>query len=296
LYFAKVDVKSCFDTVPQDKVLPLVHRLIKADSYVVNNTAQVRPPLIVARREGTSLLRPRVRFESRGQPCKKVISIRDEAEQRAQSNRVGSVFVGTIGQQTKTKDALLRLLSEHIKGNVVKIGKKFYRQKQGIPQGSIVSSLLCNLFYSTLETGSLAFAARPDTFLMRLIDDFLLISTDKPTAIKFLEVMHAGLPDFGIEVKREKSLANFTLGLDGGRVPLMKGNNFPYCGTLIETRTLNISKDMARSSLQGKKIMNQGPFSKDPTNQSTGIADSLTVETSTLPGKAIRQKAIRYVL
>jgi telomerase reverse transcriptase len=35
LYFVKTDVKACFDTIPPDKVLSLVRRLVKADNYVI---------------------------------------------------------------------------------------------------------------------------------------------------------------------------------------------------------------------------------------------------------------------
>jgi telomerase reverse transcriptase len=49
------------------------------------------------------------------------------------------------------KIQMLKLIKEHITENVIKvnkninqkIGSRFYRQKVGIPQGSVLSTILC---------------------------------------------------------------------------------------------------------------------------------------------------------
>jgi len=38
--------------------------------------------------------------------------------------------------------------------NVFQIGKDFHKQRVGIPQGSILSTILCNFFYGDLENSS----------------------------------------------------------------------------------------------------------------------------------------------
>ena len=200
LYFAKVDVKACFDSIPQDKVLSLIRRFMKSDIYALSSTAQVRSPHIMRRPKGPSHIRPKVKFQKHGHPAKRLVRAEEQAESMLGSKCSDTIFVGKVDVQVQKKQALIELLTQHIQSNVVKIGKRFYRQKNGIPQGSIVSSLLCNLFYSTLESGDLSFIKSPNTILLRLIDDFLLISTAQATATKFLQVMHAGIPDFGISV------------------------------------------------------------------------------------------------
>lgn len=57
----------------------------------------------------------------------------------------------------------MRLLREHITTNLVKINSKLYRQKDGIPQGSVLSSMLCSLFYGDMEKTALAFTKDPDS-------------------------------------------------------------------------------------------------------------------------------------
>ena len=51
----------------------------------------------------------------------------------------------------------MSLLREHITTNLVKIGPRLFRQKDGIPQGSVLSSLLCSLFYGDMEANKLTF-------------------------------------------------------------------------------------------------------------------------------------------
>jgi telomerase reverse transcriptase len=72
------------------------------------------------------------------------------------------------------------------------MGKQFYRQKVGIPQGSVVSTVLCNIFYANLEKKKLPFLTDVDGLLLRLIDDFLFISMNRDHAQQFLQYMHDG--------------------------------------------------------------------------------------------------------
>jgi hypothetical protein len=62
-----------------------------------------------------------------------------------------------------TRDRIVQLLEEHITQNMVKIGGHYYRQRVGIPQGSILSTMLCSFFYGDLE--------RKDERIMRLRND-----------------------------------------------------------------------------------------------------------------------------
>jgi len=74
------------------------------------------------------------------------------------------------------------------------MGKQFYRQKVGIPQGSVVSTILCNIFYADLEKKKLPFLIDSDGILLRLIDDFLYISMNLDHAKTFLQFMDDGNP------------------------------------------------------------------------------------------------------
>ncbi|KAK0836388.1 Telomerase reverse transcriptase, partial [Friedmanniomyces endolithicus] len=161
--------------------------------------------------------------------------------------------------------------------NLIRIDKRYYRQKRGIPQGSIVSSLLCSYLYAGLERDVLGFLAEGQTLLLRLIDDFLVISTDRSIAERFMHVMHAGIPEYGVQVKAEKSRANFDVLVQGKAIArLPQHSDFAYCGHAINTVTLDLSKDHER-------------------RRKTNIADSVTVDFSRLPGQTFYRKTLNAV-
>jgi telomerase reverse transcriptase len=272
LYFAKVDVQACFDTIPQQAVLRVVKDLLNTEQYLVQGEAHVKPPEPVTLQKGVQGVRPVVKFTSTAKPMDhKVV----DTGQANVTNAVGNaILVAPLRQQTHDQSHISSMLTEHVEFNLIKIGKKFYRQKNGIPQGSVLSSLLCNFFYGKLEKHELSFLqGRQDTLLLRLIDDFLLITAGKALAERFLRIMHAGLPEYGVEVKPAKSLVNFECVVNGHAVLQAEGPAFPYCGLAIDTSSLTISK----------------------SGQTRGgtVADSLTVEYSNVPGRTFRRKALK---
>ena len=168
---------------------------------------------------------------------------------------------------------LLDLLQEHVQQNIVKIGKKYFRQKIGIPQGSILSSLLCSFFYGHFENDHLGFLVEGESLLLRLIDDFLLITTNQNHARRFLQVMADGGEAYGISVSNKKSLANFEILVKKWKIPRLHGTTaFPYCGMLIDTRTLAISKDRVRKDAM--------------------MSNALTVDYDRRPGQSFHRKVL----
>jgi len=129
----------------------------------------------------------------------------------------------------------------------------------GIPQGSVISSILCNFFYADLEREKLSFiAADDDCLLLRLVDDSLLITLDHTKAIRFLDIMISGNAEYGAEVNADKSLVNFEIAVNGKKIPRLVGTKeFPYCGTVIDTQTLDVRRDRER---RGGMSMSMFPF------------------------------------
>lgn len=104
--------------------------------------------------------------------------------------------------------------------------------------------------------------------LVRNIDDFLLVTTKKPIASRFLKVMDDGLPEFGCFVASEKRLTNFDIALHASdAVPPLRTRgrcgitfhseklanfsvgilpDFPWCGLIINTETLDVKADADR--------------------------------------------------
>ena len=264
LYFVKVDVQSCFDTIPQRRVVQLMEQLCSETEYCIARHAEIAPSETHVYRDNSGLRsKPARKFVAQARSGQDFSTFHERLETGIARGKKNTVFVDTVIQSIQNKEPLLDLLEEHVEQNIVKVGKKFFRQKRGIPQGSVLSSFLCNFFYADFEAKYLGFLAKPEGVMLRLIDDFLLITTQKADALNFLRIMHGAHEDYGITVRAEKSLVNFKTCLDGIAVPhLAASAAFPYCGTMIHTQTLEIGKDRARMIGGGSSFL--GAFHSVP--------------------------------
>lgn len=287
LYFVKLDIQSCFDTIPQHKLIRLVERLVSEEAYHVTKHVEIRQSdgsSTSLSNQGPQQAKAVRKFVSSAAPAMKPPYIPDVLASGAINPRKDTVLVDTLMQKEYNTEDLLDLLDEHVRNNLVRIGKKYFRQRNGIPQGSALSTILCNFFYAELEREVLGFLQTDEALLLRLVDDFLLITSRVDLATRFLEVMMKGHPAYGISVNPAKSLVNFTTSVDGIQIPRLVGTSlFPYCGNLIDTRTLEVHKDQERQ-LEG------GDSAADT------ISSSLTVELARAPGHSFHRKALRSLM
>lgn len=254
LYFAKLDVQSCFDTIPQQRLLAMVDGLITLQEYYTGKHVEVSALGPLQQLDGQYVEPiPLKRYVAHSGPADGEAAFPRVVQEELASKKTNTVFVDTAAQRFETKDNLMQLLREHVQRNLVRIGKRFYRQKAGIPQGSVLSTILCNFFYAELERDILGFALGDDCLLLRLLDDFCLITPNRGHAERFVRVMHRGHADYGVSVKASKTLVNFDMSFDGGgAVPKCVSElRFPYCGVLVNMRTLEVSKNTERSGTSG---------------------------------------------
>jgi telomerase reverse transcriptase len=297
LYFAKIDVKAAFDTIPQDAVLELMASIPSASKYRISKHQEFKPG--DRHLNDSEWSKPTRKFPALAKPSSDTQTFNEALETQLAVGRKNTIFIENIAAQFKDKRDLLALLRDHVSDNLVKIGKKFYRQKEGIPQGSVLSALLCNYFYADLEARHLSFLNPDTSLLLRLTDDFLLITTDRVHAKRFLQVMHDGLPEYGVNVNPDKTLVNFEVAINGRKVPRLVGltREFPYCGSFIDTKTLNMSKGRERKQDLGAYSFQFQNYLPDSSLQwEAVIADSLTVEYSKVPGKTFHRKVLSEFL
>ncbi|GAA5915420.1 hypothetical protein JCM6882_001418 [Rhodosporidiobolus microsporus] len=267
LYFVKVDVRACYDTIQQDKLLEIVEDVLSETVYWIQKYSRVTP---FGQTAGKQFKR---------QACTDGdLGLFEELAQNLAQELHHTCLADQVVYNRVMRDKLMQLLREHITTNLVKVGSRLYRQREGIPQGSILSSLLCSLFYGDMERTKLGFTADSQSVLLRYVDDFLLISTKQELATRFLRVMDDGIPEYGCSISAEKRLTNFDVALKEGEVvpPLPQGQDFPWCGLSINTRTLDIQ--FTAVSQVDKELV-----------------DQLTIQRHRRPGKAFLNSMFRAV-
>lgn len=245
LYFVKVDVQAAFDTIPQAHLLRVISNMLSPDGYLSCRMSNVRT--LGQDANSGYRRRPTLQYKGFAQAADGAETFIDYLNENDLVERTGCVWIDHVVRRPDDKTTIIRLLKDHVQQNVVELGRRNYRQRTGIPQGSTVSSLLCSFFYADMEQRILGFTQTRGTLLLRLIDDFLLISVDRAVAERFAKVMHAGVPGYGVRINPAKSLTNFDMSIDGVTIARLPDvSSFPYCGYAINTATLNITKDVAR--------------------------------------------------
>ena len=275
LYFVKLDVRCAFDSIDQSRLLDIIERMLSdtsSDGYRIHRFSKIMPTASHVKREFVRLARPDSEH----------IDFFDLASGLSAALH-DVIFVDSVSYRYESTSLILKLLRQHVTENLVKIGKEFYRQKVGIPQGSSLSTLLCSFFYADMEANDefLSKLGRDGkSLLLRYTDDFLLVTTSKRTAKTFYSVMRTGHPEYGCFISPEKTLTNFDLMdpncANGPLVARIYGHEFPWCGLTINTRSLGVSTDLSRYS-------------------GLDIRDTLTVEYSRRPGGALVEKLIQSV-
>ncbi|GAA6058467.1 hypothetical protein JCM3770_002740 [Rhodotorula araucariae] len=267
LYFVKVDVRAAYDTIQQDKLLEIVEGVLTETLYWIQKYAQVSP---LAGRAMKAFKRAACTDGEYG-------AFTDLAQKLAHELH-NVVLSDQVVYQNVDRERLMQLLREHITTNLVKVSGRLYRQRMGIPQGSVLSSLLCSLFYGDMERTQLGFTNDENSTLLRYVDDFLFISTDRERAGRFLSVMDHGIPEYGCNISAEKRLTNFDIALKEGEVvpPLKEGEDFPWCGLAIDPATLEVRFNTALT------------MEKD-------IHDQLTIQRHRKPGQGFVNAMFRAV-
>lgn len=276
LYFVKIDVVSAFDEIRQDKLMKILEEdVVTFERYLAVLISKTRVEKDRARH-----------FTLRSFVAPSDQRSFEELLEAHPKKGTNSVLSKPSKTEFIDRGQLLSLLREHITRHFIKFGGKFYLQERGIPQGSTLSSLLCSLYFAHLEKTHLRKFLEEDvssengdgkggksknlrkSVLLRWIDDFLFITTDRENAIEFFDTMHAGFEDYGTRCNSNKSQVNFKLKsgdqdvidvsrfshthtqfldtgiVDGGDASMTTSgrNEMIWCGWLINTQTLHIRR------------------------------------------------------
>uniref|UniRef100_A0A3Q3XG37 Telomerase reverse transcriptase n=1 Tax=Mola mola TaxID=94237 RepID=A0A3Q3XG37_MOLML len=245
LYFVKVDVSGAYESLPHNKLIEVIRQVL---SPVADEPVTVRCYAKIWADSHEGLKKAFVRQadfleDNMGSTNMKGFGM--------SLQKKGKVHHAILVEQNFCADLhgkeALQFFNQMLTGSVVQFGKKTYRQRHGVPQGSVVSSLLCCLCYGHMENTLFKNLTENKGCLMRLVDDFLLITPNLHDAQTFLEIMLAGVPQYGLMVNPQKVVVNFQVSGSTGLCPgirvLPPHCLFPWCGLLLDTHSLDIYKD-----------------------------------------------------
>jgi telomerase reverse transcriptase len=267
MYFASVDIHHCYDTINQNYLFDIVKGLLSKEEYALQDYILMHPTT-----DSSTVLRKNLHlvrspgnvadfFKEAGEivkDCKKAVAI--------EMARCKVVH----------KSYLLEKVSEHLSRNLLVLKDRFspqlLLQTSGIPQGSILSSLLCNFYYGHIENNLLdeVFDEFSDdrNLLIRIIDDFFLITTCKHTLKRFIDKMSKGDENLGIQINDRKTKSSHDISSKVSHQNNLKIGDeyyFQWCGLLFHTKTCEVRVDYGRfatsiasDSLTINRVKNDG--------------------------------------
>lgn len=267
------DVSKAFDTIDQKKLLRVMDEIISKDEYPLQKYVQVvctNKSLLVRKHHTTP------DYEN----------IPGSMGDVSLSCAPSSIIIKEEANKKIRKKDLYLNLDEHIRHNVLQFGNIFFLQRVGIPQGSVLSSLLCSFYLGHLErnvifpflenahkgdlwvysvnsspgnTSDLGVECEtespmcaPKFLLLRLIDDFLFISTSRKQASLFFSRINRGFAKYNCFMNEGKFGLNFKMDQISqiGSSRHVIGDDgilfLRWSGLLINGSTLEIQADYCR--------------------------------------------------
>ncbi|KAJ1511877.1 hypothetical protein HMI55_006434 [Coelomomyces lativittatus] len=134
-----------------------------------------------------------------------------------------------------SKDDLLRILQHLLLNTCFKFKNQVFRQLHGIPQGCMLSPLLCSFFYGQMEKKYFGFLNQHPSLFLRYMDDILLLSVSTSDLQKAIDLFQSDevKQEFGVHLNMDKSYFQFK---DPSLV-------LPWCGVLIHPQNRFITND-----------------------------------------------------
>ncbi|KAL8088758.1 hypothetical protein AgCh_038515 [Apium graveolens] len=297
LFVVVADVSKAYESVNQDKLHSVMEEIFSSDKYLLEKIHRV-----VCTKKSLKVSEHTISghqdMSARITTCMSDVA--------GPSN---CVIVDKEWRKYAKKEELLSTLYKHVEQNVLQIDSRFYLQRVGIPQGSMLSPLLCSLYYGHMEnnildpyirkifesekeflsaesdassavSGEDASSGYPRYMILRYIDDFFFVSTSKKLASEFFSRLNRGFFEYNCTMNEEKFGLNFDVGhmLKTQRFYVHEDGASYVCwsGLLINCCTLEVQADYTRYL-------------------SSHLSSTLTVRREGKPGHNLKAKLFDYL-
>lgn len=253
LFYGTMDIQKCYDSVELDRLYELLKlEDVFQDFYLITNFMKVlRNRRFAFRKKNKNndkfkmsnlfLLKER----DSAVPLEHVADITkytlDEVTKQGKT-----IFIDRERKTVVSKTELMENITFVCKGVVIRFGNLLYRLKRGLPQGLSISSVLSSFYYSCLERNALNGIYDVTRFnnskelVMRLTDDYLIISENKEMVKQLVERLHIQAEKSNFSFNESKKSFNFELGDFKPSAPTEEIQNFKWIGKEIDIKNLEI--------------------------------------------------------
>lgn len=258
-YFVKVDITKSYDNIPLKVAHSLLSNLVSGELFWLHELISFDTRLTLKSYRGKHLLNAHDLHTSslNGSSTFSELALKKPCQ----------LFVDKAQGRLIKRTQIFNKLSEHLNHGLIDIDSTTYIQNLGIPQGSCLSGLICNIVYEDLIRKHLKI--NPETsVLLRYVDDFLLITTNQLEAMHFLTKMTTGFRSHGAFINPSKTIINFQVPRGYKCNTLEAGNSIQYLGVRIDTKTLD---PVYNVNIQALKIQSRQMYHNNHTSLSFSL-------------------------
>lgn len=255
IYFVKVDIKDCFQSINQEKLRKIILDVLVQST----NDSKIKISKLTChtkeRRKTDGRLKPGRRFGLQTLDPESIRSSRkfllvEEFDQPM------IMSVNEFDLKHLSPNVIYPILKES------REGKRNYRLLTGIRQGSSFSPLLCAIYLSAAFNKYLSeYLNSDDCRLFRHVDDILFLSTDLEMARKFMRKMLEGFKDFNLKVNLEKSVCNFEWSAKHKDICRLDTDDIVFFKQYISMKTLKCSYCFSHNWLGLQYTFKASPYS-----------------------------------
>ncbi|KAK6090414.1 hypothetical protein P3W45_000511 [Vairimorpha bombi] len=250
LYILKMDVKKCFDNIKHKYLERMIDKFYSNDNYIVKIFNEY-----VTKKEVPQILKRRL------------VNVHTEYKKYSEyfTKYQGKLISDDSYINEYKKDHMVSKIREVLLNNKIVHKNKVYKQIEGIPQGSILSTLVCSMYYSQMDEKYFNKVIK-EGIVIRYVDDFLVLSTNKKEIKDFIK-MSDRLEKQGVSFNKEKMERNFVI--ENGDL-ILKDSEVNYCG--LKIKTINASSYI-KNNLSDKFI--KFSISLPPRKMGSGIFNKM---------------------
>lgn len=220
LFLLKFDIQSCYDSIPVQKVMKLVEDQISSEERFFIRCQDV--------------------LSTASTRLKKLHVVNGEVNFHENDVVIDSVKTAMLSKE----DALSVIRMELFKTSILYRGKCYLR-KDGLHQGTPLSSVLVDLIYDDLLESYPAFTSTddPKPLIIRLVDDFLIVSPSKTYIDRLHKLAQTGFKNFNAHINPQKVLLSSSAS--------EASTNISFCALQLNLKTLEVWKDHSSYNVIG---------------------------------------------
>ncbi|AGO11006.1 AaceriAFR494Wp [[Ashbya] aceris (nom. inval.)] len=211
LFVLKFDIASCYDSIPIRKVTEVVEKLMKNETCFY--------------------LRKMLIYDTKNHIIKRKSAVNGNLQASE-----GSIIIDNSQTMYFSKQEIMSVLEMETKRTAFRWHGSCFLRNDGIFQGSQLSSCLVDIVYDDLLESYKEFGTPQGhtSLVMKLADDFLVISTSKEQVDGLNTLLNNGFQEYNASVNRDKVVCFYS--------PELEDPIFSFCSVNINIQKLEVWK------------------------------------------------------